>query len=85
VGTPKTIAAMPFKEVFDDVYFVAMSDAGVSVGGTCIRIDNEYYQGDILQKSKQDIKDSIVIIADISGANPNVLYEVGFSRNWQTY
>jgi len=55
VGTPKIIAAMPFKEVFDDVYFVAMSDAGVSVGATCIRIDNEYYQGDILQKSKQDI------------------------------
>jgi hypothetical protein len=46
---------MPFKEVFDDVYFVAMSDASTSVGEKCIRIDNEYYQGYILQKSKQDI------------------------------
>ena len=70
---------MPFKEEFDDVYFVALGDAAVSVGATCIRIDNEYYQGDILQKSKQDIKDSIVMIADIFAANPNVLYEVGFS------
>jgi hypothetical protein len=33
-----------------------------------------------LQKSKLDIKDSIVMIADISGANLNVLYEVGFSH-----
>jgi hypothetical protein len=71
---------MPFKEEFDDVYFVAMRDAAVSVSATCIRIDNEYYQGDILQKLKQDVKDSIVMIADISGANPNVLYEVGFSH-----
>jgi hypothetical protein len=71
---------MPFKEEFDDVYFVALSDAAVSVGATCIRIDNEFYQGDILQKSRQDIKDSIVMIADISGANPNVLYEVRFSH-----
>jgi hypothetical protein len=71
---------VPFKEEFDDVYFVAMSDASVSVGATCICIDNEDYQGDILEKLKQDIKDSIVMIADISGANPNVLYEIGFSH-----
>jgi hypothetical protein len=62
------------------VYFVAMSDAAVSVGATCRRIDIKFYQEDILQKSKEDIKDSIVMIADISGANPNVLYEVGFSH-----
>lgn len=79
-GTLKIIAAMPFKEEFDDVYFVAMSDAAVSVGATCVRIDKEDFQGDIVQKLKQDIKDSIVMIADISGANPNVLYEVGFSH-----
>jgi hypothetical protein len=48
-GTPKIIAAMPFKEEFDDVYFVALSDAAVSVGATCIRIDIKFYQGDILQ------------------------------------
>jgi hypothetical protein len=71
---------VPFKEEFDDVYFVAMSDASVSVGATCIRIDNGDYQGDILEKLKQDIKDSIVMIADISGANPNVLYEIRFSH-----
>jgi hypothetical protein len=57
-----------------------MSGAAVSVGATCIRIDKEYFQGEIVQKLKQDIKDSIVMIADISGANPNVLYEVGFSH-----
>ena len=71
---------MPFKEDFDDVYFVAMSDAAVSIGATCIGIDKEYFQGDIVQKLKQDIKDSIAMIADIYGAYPNVLYEVGFSH-----
>lgn len=56
---------MPFKEDFDDVYFVAMSDAAVLVGATCILIYKEYFQGDIVQKLKQDIKDSIAMIADI--------------------
>jgi len=79
-GIPKIIGAMPFKEEFDEVYFVAMSGAAVSVGATCIRIDKEYFQGKIVQKLKQDIKDSTVMIVDISGANPNVLYEVGFSH-----
>ena len=69
---------MPFKEDFDDVYFVAMSDAAVLVGPTCIGIDKEYFQGDIVQKLKQDIKDSIAMIADIYGANPNVLYDPVF-------
>jgi hypothetical protein len=62
------------------VYFVAMSDAAVSVAATCIHTDKQYFQGDIVQKLKQDIKDGIAMIADISGANPNVLYEVGFSH-----
>ena len=56
---------MPFKEDFYDVYFVAMSDAAVPVGPTCILIDEEYFQGDIVQKLKQDIKDSVAMIADI--------------------
>ena len=33
-----------------------------------------------MQKIKQDIKDSIAMIADLPGAKPNVLYEVGFSH-----
>lgn len=76
---PKIIAAMPSSEEFDDVYFVAMSDAAVSVGATCIRIDKEYFQVDIVQGLRQDIKERIAMIADISEANPNVLYEVCFS------
>ena len=57
-----------------------MSDAAVSVGATCIRIDKEYFQVDIVQELRQDIKERIAIIADISEANPNVLYEVCFSH-----
>jgi hypothetical protein len=59
-----------------------MRDAAVSVGATSICIDKEYFQGDIVQKPKQDIKDSIAMIAYISGANPNVLYEFGFSHGF---
>lgn len=47
---PKIIVAMPLSEEFDDVYFVAMSDAVVSVHAMCMRIDKEYFQGDIVQE-----------------------------------
>lgn len=74
------MAAVQFSEEFDDVYFVAMRDAAMAVGATCKRVDNEYFKGDIVQNLKQDIKDSVAMIADVSGADPNVLYEVGFSQ-----
>jgi hypothetical protein len=80
-GPSKIIAAvMPFSEQFDDVYFVGMAHAATSVGAACKRVDKEEFEGDIVQKIKQDIKDSITVIADHSGVKPNVLYEVGFSH-----
>lgn len=71
---------MPFSQEFDDVYFVAITHAAESVGAVRKRVDTEWFEGDIMQKIKQDIKDSIAVIADLSGAKPNVLHEVGFSH-----
>jgi hypothetical protein len=80
-GAAKIIAAvMPFSEAFDDVYFVAMTHAAASVGTVCKRVGKEEFEGDIVQRIKQNIRDSIAVIADLSGAKSNVLYEVGFSH-----
>jgi hypothetical protein len=46
---PKIIAAMPFSEEFDDVYFIAMSDAAVSVRHVYVSIKNTFRE--ILGKS----------------------------------
>lgn len=79
--TQKTVfAAMPFSEAFDDVYFVAMAPAAKEVKASCVRLDLETYQGDIMIKVKEELESSIAIIADVTGANPNVIYEVGYAH-----
>jgi hypothetical protein len=45
----------------------------------CVRADQDP-QGDILRMMFERIFDSPVLIADISGANPNVFYELGVSH-----
>lgn len=77
----KTIfAVMPFAEKFDDVFLVAMTHAAASIGATCKRVDHEDFSGDIVQEIKSLIQQSIAVIVDLSGARPNVLYELGYAE-----
>ena len=45
-------------------------------------IFDETRSNDILENIIQDIKDSSIIVADISGKNPNVYYELGLAHAW---
>lgn len=73
-------AAMPFSSAYDDVYLVAMSYAAGAVGATCVRIDKEDFEGDIVSEIQKRIKQSAAVIADVSESRPNVLYEVGYAH-----
>jgi nucleoside 2-deoxyribosyltransferase len=73
-------AAMPFAAEYEDVYFVAMVDAARAVGAACRRLDREDYAGDVVQKLTTLIGECDLVIADISEANPNVMYEVGYAH-----
>jgi len=73
-------AAMPFIREFDDTYFVAMRYAADCVGAICYRVDYDQFSGNIDLTIKEKIEESIGLIADVSGANPNVLYELGFAH-----
>lgn len=76
----KIFAAMPLAEKYDDVFFVAMRYAADEIGAVCERIDNEEFAGDIIREIKNRIRRSAVVIGDLSGSNPNVLYEVGYAQ-----
>jgi len=73
-------AAMPYSPDFEDVYYLAMGPAARSVNAVCRRVDQESFVGDIMQEVKRLIKGSIAVIADVSGSNPNVLFEEGFAH-----
>jgi hypothetical protein len=73
-------AAMPFSREYDDTFFVAMVHAAKKVNAICRRVDTEEFPGDIVEKIKKMIKESIAVIVDLSESRPNVLYETGFAH-----
>jgi len=42
-------------------------------------MDQEAFTGDILDRIKKKIETATVVIAELSGANPNVYLEVGYA------
>lgn len=70
---------MPFDERFTPVYRVlreAVSDAGME----CVRADDIWEEDHVMQDIANLIARSKVIIADLSGKNPNVFYETGIAH-----
>jgi hypothetical protein len=77
---PILFCAMPFDQTFDDVFFVAMRGAAKANNMTARRVDQDEFNGDILSTILELIKDSEFVVADLSDAHPNVLYEAGFAH-----
>src|SRR5262249_19195250 len=45
----------------------------------CERVDQDVFTGDVIERVKHRISNCELIIADITGNNPNVLYELGYA------
>lgn len=76
---PHLFVAMPFSGEMEDVYFYGIQRAADATGFLCKRIDEESFTGYVLQQMKASIETSSAVIADLSGANPNVYLEVGYA------
>lgn len=76
---PHAFVAMPFKKEMDDVFYYGIQGPVRAAGFLCERIDQEAFTGDIIDQVKKKIEDAAVVIADLSGANPNVYLEVGYA------
>jgi len=69
----------PFNDKFFEDYRV-IRDVCTSMGYKCIRGDENYFKGDIFPEMLRLIVKANLIIANINGRNPNVLYELGISQ-----
>lgn len=79
--TPETVfVAMPFDHRYDDVYLVAMREAARRVGLACVRVDDQYFSGEIISKIRDEPRNAKAVMADVSEAKPNVMYEVGYAH-----
>ncbi len=71
---------MPFAEEFADVYQYLISEGLESAGYNVKRADDIKSQNNIIGDIIEGIISSDLIVADLTGANPNVYYELGIAH-----
>ena len=77
---PFVFVLMPFDRINDDIYQLGIKKACGEAGACVDRLDEQDYNGIILQRIYNQIDKADVIIADITGINPNVCYETGYAH-----
>jgi hypothetical protein len=87
VAKPKTTAPkafcfvlMPFSNDFNDVYKLGIKEACAAAGAYCERVDEQIFIDRILDRIYNQIAKADIIVADMTGRNPNVFYEVGYAH-----
>jgi hypothetical protein len=76
---PHVFVAMPFSKAMEDVYILGIQGPVNAAGFLCERVDMSIFTGDILTRIKSRIETAALVIADLTGANPNVYLEVGYA------
>lgn len=71
---------MPFDSSFDDTYQMGIKETASSLNIKAERVDEQIYREGILERIYRQIDISDIIIADMTGQNPNVFYEVGYAH-----
>lgn len=71
---------MPFDKSFDDIYQLGIKTACDEAGAYCERIDEQIFDENIMERIYNQIAKADLIVADMSGRNPNVFYEVGYAH-----
>jgi hypothetical protein len=69
--------AMPYAKEFNNVYYFGIKQTVERYKRKSERTDQDQFVGDVVQRIKERIKNADLVIADITGHNPNVFYEVG--------
>jgi nucleoside 2-deoxyribosyltransferase len=70
---------MPFSQEHKNTYEVAIKEACHARKVSCHRLDDSDLAVNLIEEMYAEINRADIIIADLSGLNPNVLYEVGYA------
>jgi hypothetical protein len=70
---------MPFEDRFADIDRIVV-DAARECGLEYIRSDRRLQPGSVMAQVVRDIRSAAVVVADITGNNPNVFYELGIAH-----
>lgn len=77
---PFVFVLMPFDKKFDDVYQLGIKEACSNAGAYCERVDEQLFVENILERVYNQIGKADIIVAEMTGRNPNVFYETGYAH-----
>lgn len=77
---PFAFVLMPFDDNFDDIYKLGIQATAHEKAIVAERVDEQIYTESILERIYRQIDSADFIIADMTGKNPNVFYEVGYAH-----
>jgi nucleoside 2-deoxyribosyltransferase len=80
-------AIMPFAKPFNDVYATMQAASGDAVQGEdirCMRLDEIKSAGRISADLIRTLEGAALCIADVTGLNANVMWEVGYAMALKT-
>jgi hypothetical protein len=83
-STPFVFVAMPFKDTYDDQFYLAIQPNVKEAGLLCERMDLDVFTGDITDRMFQRIESARLVIALLDGGNPNVYLELGYAWGVKT-
>lgn len=75
----KAFVIMPFDSDFNDVYKLGIKATAKECDVDAKRLDDDFFDTNMVEKIYQKIDSADFIIADMTGRNPNVFYEVGYA------
>ena len=71
---------MPFSKDFNDVYNLGIKAAAKECEVNAKRLDDNFFVTNMVEEIYKNINEADFIIADMTGKNPNVFYEVGYAE-----
>lgn len=77
---PFAFVLMPFDAGFTDIYKFGIKQTAEENGVVAERVDEQHFSETILERVYRQIENSDFIIAEMTGKNPNVFYEVGYAH-----
>lgn len=76
---PHIFVAMPFSDDYLDEWEIGVFESANAAGFLCERMDVEVFVGDVLAQIKDRIDSCSLLIAILTGENPNVYLEIGYA------
>src|ERR1041385_6381609 len=80
MSSNKCFVLMPFSEPFDNYYKKILVPAINAAGLHPVRADEIYSTGPIIRDVIEGIRSSVALVADVTGKNANVNYELGMAH-----